>query len=88
MVKYFFLGLFYFILMISGVCQKSQIKKSPVFGIWVEKINKSDSLLFLPEYDGQNPIFHLTRGFDLNDTRGYLSPFPGLIGISLIMIGF
>lgn len=77
MVKYFFLGLLFFILMISGVCQKSEIKKSPVTGIWNENMNKSDSLIFLPEYDGQNPIFHLKRGFDLNDATRLPKPLSG-----------
>jgi hypothetical protein len=77
MVKIFFTSFLFLISMISGFCQKSEIKKSPIIGIWIEKINKSDSLIFLPEYDGQNPIFQLKRGFDQNDRTRLPKPLSG-----------
>jgi len=61
MVKIFLAILLFLFSIVHGVCQKSEFKKSPIFGIWIERTNKSDSLIFLPEYDGQNPIFQLKR---------------------------
>jgi hypothetical protein len=60
-----------------GVCQKSQFKKSPIIGTWIESTNHSDSLIFLPEYDGQNPIFQLKRGFNPLDRTKLPKPFSG-----------
>ena len=34
-------------------------KKSPLKGIWMEKENKTDFIIFHPVYDGQYPIFYL-----------------------------
>ena len=55
---------FWFFPIFSGICQKNELKKSPIIGTWIEKLKKSDTLIFLSEYDGQNPIFQLKRGFD------------------------
>jgi len=60
--------IFLFLFSISiGICQKSELKKSSISGTWIERTNHSDSLIFLPEYDGINPIFRLGRGFDPKD---------------------
>lgn len=47
--------------------QQAGFWKSPVSGTWVEEIHKTDTLVFLPEYDGQHPIFQLNRGLDNGD---------------------
>lgn len=52
--------------------QTGEIRPSPLSGTWIEEVNKADSLVFLPMYDGQNPIFRLQRGFDSID--GYWLP--------------
>jgi hypothetical protein len=72
-----FLISFLFFSIFSGICQKSEFKKSPIIGTWVEKVNKTDTLIFLPVYDGQYPIFQLKRGFDPNDKHNNVprSPF-------------
>ena len=60
-----------------GVCQKSELKKSPIIGTWIERTKHSDSLIFLPEYDGRNPIFQLRRGFYPNDRTKLPKSFSG-----------
>ena len=60
-----------------GVCQKSEFKKSPIAGTWIERTKHSDSLIFLPEYDGRNPIFQVRRGFDPNDRTKLPKSFSG-----------
>ena len=59
-----------------GVCQKSELK-SPIVGTWIEITNHTDSLVFLPEYDGKNPILQLRRGFDPNDRTKLPKSFSG-----------
>ena len=41
---------------------ESEFKKSPLHGIWVEAHVRTDTLIFTPYYDGQEPVFHLERG--------------------------
>jgi hypothetical protein len=56
--------IFIFFLFSNIFGQQAEFKKSPISGTWVELNKKSDTLVFLSEYDGQNPIFQLKRGFD------------------------
>ena len=56
----------------NASCQKSLLKKSPINGTFIESEKKSDTIIFLPEYDGQNPVFELKRGFRIAD--GYKLP--------------
>jgi len=51
---------------------KNGIKKSPVEGTWVEAVTKTDTMYFLPHYDGQYPIFNLNRSPRV--TEGYMLP--------------
>ena len=44
----------------------SEFKKSPLYGIWVEQNLKTDTIIFKPYYDGQEPIFNLERGHRKN----------------------
>ena len=41
--------------------RKTGIKQSPLTGTWVENLQKTDTLVFSPEYDGQYPIVTLNR---------------------------
>lgn len=52
--------------------QQSGFKKSPMSGLWIEKEEGTDTISFLPKYDGLNPIFNLKRGFRV--TEGYKLP--------------
>lgn len=56
----------------NASCQKSLLKKSPINGTYIESEKKSDTIIFLSEYDGQNPVFELKRGFRIAD--GYKLP--------------
>lgn len=82
--------LVFFILPNHIFCQKTELKISPITGTWVELEKKNDTIHFLPDYEGQNPIFELKRGFRL--TEGYKLPDyfsgpysykPGIDSISL-----
>jgi hypothetical protein len=46
---------------LNSFCQKSEFKKAPLTGTWIEAIHKTDTIYFKPEYDGQHPIFWLGR---------------------------
>jgi hypothetical protein len=91
MNKFILIFLFLFSIM-HGVCQKVELKKSPIKGVWVEKSNKSDTLIFLAEYDGQNPIFQLKRGFDPNDKsklpKSLSGPYWYQLGDNRILINW
>jgi len=53
------------VLLVSHVqCQKNKdvFHQSPVSGSWIHTTSNTDTLEFLPEYDGSNPIFWLKRG--------------------------
>lgn len=76
MLKTMFLISFWFFPMYYGICQKNELKKSPIKGTWVEKSKKTDTLIFLPDYDGQNPIFQLKRGFDPVDKKNKVPKSP------------
>ncbi len=52
--------------------QTNELKKSPITGTWIEKGKGVDTIAFLPEYDGRNPIFQLKRGFRI--TEGHKLP--------------
>jgi hypothetical protein len=62
-MKIIYLFLCCFLLVTTAQCQKKEsYKESPIAGTWVENTGNSDTLEFLPEYDGQYPIFQLKRG--------------------------
>jgi hypothetical protein len=61
-MKILYLFLCCFLLAITIQCQKNTFQESPVAGTWIETASNTDTLEFLPEYDGQNPIFWLKRG--------------------------
>jgi hypothetical protein len=67
MIRYFFVVFISMLFVLSGYCQKIEVRKSPITGTWIETSNKTDTLVFLPEYDGQDPIFQLRRGSAPND---------------------
>jgi hypothetical protein len=54
-------------------CQKNALKTSPLNGTWIESQTKNDTIVFAAEYDGQNPVFELKRGFRLTE-EGYKLP--------------
>jgi hypothetical protein len=54
-------------------CQKNVLKTSPLNGTWIECITKNDTIVFAAEYDGQNPVFELKRGFRITE-EGYKLP--------------
>ena len=56
----------------NASCQKNLLKKSPLNGTYIEMEKKSDTIIFRSEYDGQNSIFELKRGFRITD--GYKLP--------------
>jgi len=65
-----------FLLVTSVQCQKEGFQKSPVAGTWVENSTNADTLEFLPEYDGINPIFWLKRGKNHDNLpKGYSGPY-------------
>lgn len=75
-MKILCLFLCFFLLASAVQCQKEGFQKSPVAGTWVETTSNSDTLEFLPEYDGTNPIFWLKRGKnDDNLPKGYSGPY-------------
>ena len=41
---------------------ESKFKKSPINGIWIEDNMRTDTIIFKPYYDGQEPILNLERG--------------------------
>lgn len=47
---------------LDSLYPESEFKKSPLMGIWVEENMGTDTLIFFPYYDGQEPIFDLERG--------------------------
>ncbi len=78
----------------NASCQKNGLKKSPLNGAWIESIKKTDTIVFAPEFDGQNPVFELKRGFRITE-EGYKLPdyFSGpywykLSGDSISLIWF
>ncbi len=53
-------------------CQKNQLPKSPLSGIYIEMEKKTDTIVFESVYEGQHPVFELKRGFRISE--GYLLP--------------
>ena len=51
----------------SSYCQKNILKTSPLNGTWIEISKKTDTIVFASEFDGQNSIFELKRGFRIAD---------------------
>lgn len=66
---------FFLILIISnyGYGQTYELKTSPLLGTWVEFMNRSDTIVFSSEYNGQNPVFNLKRGTRITE-EGYILP--------------
>jgi hypothetical protein len=56
----------------NASCQKNLLKESPLNGTYIESEKRTDTIVFAPEYDGQNPVFELKRGFRISD--GYKLP--------------
>ena len=56
----------------SLYCQKNFLKTSPINGTWIEILKKTDTIVFASEFDGQNAVFELKRGFRIAD--GYKLP--------------
>ena len=68
--------LVFFLFAATMQCQKATFQKSPISGTYVETVNKTDTLDFLPEYDGLLPIFWLKRGVDKNKLpKHYSGPY-------------
>jgi hypothetical protein len=66
------IGVLLIMLFGNASCQKNNTKDSPLTGTWIESEKKSDTIVFLSEYDGQNPVFELKRGFRI--ANGYILP--------------
>jgi len=57
------LPLFLAVVLSNGLnAQRSMLKASPLQGTWIEAERKADTIVFSPEYDGQNAVFDLKRG--------------------------
>jgi hypothetical protein len=65
MKKLLLIGL---VLIISTSCDKNDIEKSPIDGVWIEANHKTDTLVF----DTQSTAFNLNRGTEV--INGYLLP--------------
>ena len=90
-MKNLFFVLCCFLLAATVQCQKKEsFKESPITGTWVETTTKTDTLEFLPEYDGTNPILWLKRGKnDDNLPKIYSGPYSyELSGNSITMNWF
>ena len=75
-MKLIFLIVGCWICIFSLHCQENVFQKSPVSGTWVEISKNTDTLEFLPEYDGINPIVWLKRGkIDKNLPKEYSGPY-------------
>jgi hypothetical protein len=58
-------------------CQNVELKTSPLNGTWIEVEKRSDTIVFSPKYDGQNPIFNLKRGLRIADGNKLPDYFSG-----------
>ena len=67
------LSLFLIILSNYIYGQTYELKASPLLGTWVELLKRSDTIVFSPVYDGQNPVFNLKRGTRITE-EGYILP--------------
>jgi hypothetical protein len=56
---------------------KEGLKKSPIEGVWVEKVLKKDTMEFVSEYDGQFPVFTLKRESQIIDGHNLPGYFSG-----------
>lgn len=76
-MKILYLFLNCFLLFATIQCQKKEdFKGSPISGIWVDNSSLTDTLEFLPEYDGQHPIFWLKRGKNSDSLpKSYSGPY-------------
>lgn len=59
------IGLIFFLLV---SCEKNNIEKVPIDGIWIEATHKTDTIVF----DNQHTLFNLNRGTEIRN--GYLLP--------------
>ena len=68
------------------------IRQSPMHGIWVETLHKTDTIVFSPEYDGTFPVFNLNRSTRISEgytLPGYYSgPYWYTTGINSISINW
>jgi len=56
----------------NASCQKNSFAKSPLSGTYIEFEKQKDTIVFASEYDGQNPVFELKRGYRISE--GYELP--------------
>jgi len=72
MNKVFYISFSLILLFCTTSCQKNQLPKSPLSGIYIEMEKKTDTIVFESVYEGQHPVFELKRGFRISE--GYLLP--------------
>lgn len=72
MNKVIFISFSLILLFCNASCQKNPLTKSPLSGTYIETEKKTDTIVFLSEYDGQKPVFELKRGYRISD--GYKLP--------------
>ena len=70
--------------------QTNELKASPLKGTWIEREKKTDTIVFSSEYDGQNPIFNLKRGFRISEGHKlpdyYSGPYNFRLGQNCISV--
>lgn len=84
-------GLLLFCILLSFhvYCQESKLKRSPVNGIWIEEVSKTDTIVFHPEYDGRNPIFNLNRGRNTDKLpKSFSGPYRYMLSNGSISINW
>jgi len=71
---------------------KNGVKQSPVNGTWIESLHRTDTMVFLPEYDGQFPIFRLGRALQITDSislpGNYSGPYWYIVGNKSISLNW
>lgn len=72
MNKVIFISFSLILLFCTASCQKNPLMKSPLSGTYIETEKKTDTIVFLSEYEGQKPVFELKRGFRISE--GYKLP--------------
>ncbi|HEY9114692.1 MAG TPA: hypothetical protein VIN10_08315 [Bacteroidales bacterium] len=86
-MKILFLVLCCVLLVATIQCQKDSFQKSPVVGTWIETTSNADTLEFLSEYDGTDPVFWLKRGKnDDSLPKEYSGPYSYKITESTISL--
>ena len=59
------------------IIPKNSMKQSPMLGTWLESLKKTDTIVFLPEYDGLFPVFNLHTNFRVSDNHLRFGDFSG-----------